>query len=100
MQAAAEEQMENEEKALAAQTAEETRRIWGYAQLEMDNVARRARHELKVFAADLAVSLARQSMRIDESIDQELIQGFTNQLEHRQATASTTTEVSVQAAKV
>jgi F0F1-type ATP synthase membrane subunit b/b' len=100
MQAAAEEQMENEEKALAAQTAEETRRIWGYAQLEMDNVARRARHELKVFAADLAVSLARQSMRIDESIDQELIQGFTNQLEHRQATASTTTEVSMQAAKV
>jgi F0F1-type ATP synthase membrane subunit b/b' len=53
-----------------------------YSQFEIDRAAQRARHELKAFAADLAVSLARQSIRIEARTDQELVKGFIEGLKH------------------
>jgi len=96
IQAAAEAGMENEDQALLAATAEDSRRILEYAEHEIVLAAQRARRELKAFAADLAVSIARQSIRIDEKTDQDLIRAFVKELEHRGETAETTLETSTQ----
>jgi F-type H+-transporting ATPase subunit b len=94
IQAVAEAGMENEEQALLAATAEDTRRILEYSEQEIGLAAQRARHELKAFAADLAVSIARQGIRIDERTDQDLIRTFVKELEHRDEIAETTPETS------
>jgi F-type H+-transporting ATPase subunit b len=96
IQAAAEAGIRNEEQALLAATAEDTRRILEYSEQEIGASAQRARHELKAFAADLAVSLARQSIRIDERTDQDLIRAFVKELEHSDEIAETTSESSAQ----
>jgi F0F1-type ATP synthase membrane subunit b/b' len=94
--AAAEAGMENEEQALLAATAEDTRRILEYSEHEIVLAAQRARRELTAFAADLAVSIARQRIRIDERTDQDLISAFVNELEHHDEIAETTLETSTQ----
>src|SRR5262249_53916117 len=66
MQALAESEMNYEEQALSVRTAEDIRRIMEYSQSEIDRAGRRARHELKAFAAGLAVSLARESIQINK----------------------------------
>jgi len=97
IQAAAEAGMENEEQALLAATTEDTRRILEYAEREIAFAAQRARCELKAFAADLAVSIARQRIRLDERTDQDLIRAFVNELEHRDEIAQRTPETSTHA---
>jgi F0F1-type ATP synthase membrane subunit b/b' len=77
----AEAQMKNEERLLSARTIEDIRRITEYSKSEIDRAAQQARDELKTFAAVLAVSLARQSMRVDERTDQKLVKGFIEGLE-------------------
>ena len=94
IRAAADAEMENEEQALLASTAEDTRRILEYSEHEIAFSAQRARRELRAFAADLAVSIARQSMRIDERTDQDLIRAFVKELEHIDEFAQTTLEPS------
>jgi hypothetical protein len=42
--------------------------------------AKLAHRELKAFAADLAVSLAKKQIRVDPSTDQALMRSFTEQL--------------------
>jgi F0F1-type ATP synthase membrane subunit b/b' len=96
IQAAAEAGMENEEQASLAATAEDTRRILEYAEQEIAVAAQRARRELKTFAADEAVSIARQSIRIDERTDQDLIRAFVTELKHCHETAERTMETSTQ----
>jgi F0F1-type ATP synthase membrane subunit b/b' len=96
IQAVAETGMENEEQALLAATAEDARRILEYSQHEIGVAARRARHELKAFAADMAVSIARRSIRIDERTDRDLIRAFVKELEHSDEFAQTTLETSTQ----
>ena len=81
IQAVAEAGMENEHQALLAATAEDTRRILECSERAIGLAAQRARHELRAFAADLAVSIARQSIRIDERTDQDLIRAFVKELE-------------------
>jgi F-type H+-transporting ATPase subunit b len=76
IQERAEAQMKNEEQILCATTNADIRRIMEYSQFEIDRATQQARHELKVFAGTLAVSLARQSIRINEISDQELVEGF------------------------
>jgi F0F1-type ATP synthase membrane subunit b/b' len=93
MQVVAEAGMEDEEQALLEATAEDTRRILEYSEHEIGATAQRARHELKAFAADLAVSIARQSILIDERTDQDLIRAFVKELEHSDEFAQTTLEV-------
>jgi F0F1-type ATP synthase membrane subunit b/b' len=97
IQAVAEAGMENEEQALLAATAEDARRILEYSQHEIGVAAHRARHELKAFAADLAVSIARQSIRIDEETDRDLIRAFVKELEYSDDIAQRTPETSMHA---
>jgi F0F1-type ATP synthase membrane subunit b/b' len=82
--------MENEVQALLAATTEDTRRILEYSEHEIGLAAQRAGHELRVFAADLAVPIARQAVHIDERTDQNLIKAFAKELGHRDETAQTT----------
>jgi F-type H+-transporting ATPase subunit b len=72
----AEAQMKNEERILCATTNADIRRIMEYSQFEIDRAAQQARYELRVFAGTLAVSLARQSIRINETSYQQLVEGF------------------------
>ena len=81
IQALAEAGMDNEEQALLAATAEDTRRILEYSEREIGAAAQRAQRELRTFAGDLAVSIARQSIRIDERTDQDLIRAFVKELD-------------------
>ena len=76
----AEAQMKNEERLLTERMTEDIRRIMDDSKFEIDRAAEGARHELKAFAADLAVSLARESMQIDKQTDQALVKGFTEAL--------------------
>jgi len=72
----------NQEQILGTRTTSDIRRIMEYAKFEIDRAAQRARDDLKASTAGLAVSLARQSIRIDERSDQELVRGFIEGLSH------------------
>jgi F0F1-type ATP synthase membrane subunit b/b' len=84
IQERAEAQMSNEEQILRARTAEDMRRIMEYSQSEIDRAAQRAGHELKALAADLSVSLARESIQINNRTDEELVKGFIEGLGHQE----------------
>ena len=74
-------QIEKQEQALLAAAEEEHRRISENVQREVAGAAERTRNELKEFAADLAVSIARQVIQMDESTDQYLIRAFVTALD-------------------
>jgi F0F1-type ATP synthase membrane subunit b/b' len=74
-------QIEKQEQASLAAAQEEHRRISENVQREVAGAAERARNELKEFTADLAVSIARQVMHMDESTDQHLIRAFVTALD-------------------
>jgi F-type H+-transporting ATPase subunit b len=80
MRAQAEKEALLEEAKIKAAAEEEARRIIESAGQEIAAAAKTARRELKVFAADLAVSLATNNIRIDEPTDQALVRGFAQQL--------------------
>jgi len=84
MQALAESEMNYEVQALSVRTAQDIRRIMEYSQSEIDRAGLRARHELKAFAAGLAVSLARESIQINKMTDKQLLKGFIEGLGHQQ----------------
>jgi F0F1-type ATP synthase membrane subunit b/b' len=81
IQASAEAQAKQEEQLMLGKTAEDVRRILGYSEREIGAAVRHARNELRAFAANLAVSIAHQSMRIDEKTDQNLIGAFVSELQ-------------------
>src|SRR5215467_9407965 len=89
MQALAEVEMGYEEQVLSAKMADDIRRIMEYSQSEIDRAAQRARHELKAFAADLAVSLARESIHLDKRTDEKLVKGFMEGLGNQQSAQTT-----------
>jgi F0F1-type ATP synthase membrane subunit b/b' len=62
-------------------TAEDVRRILENSERAIGAAVRHARNELTAFAANLAVSIALQSMRIDEKTDQNLIGAFVSELQ-------------------
>ena len=69
------------EEARIRQAAEEDKqKIVQGAEAEIDAISRNARRELKGFAASLAVDLAAQKLRIDDSTDHALIREFAEQL--------------------
>lgn len=80
LHARAEAEMKYEEEILMAGTTEAIRRTLEYSKLQIDQSALRGRRELRVFAADLAVFFARQSIRIDESLDQKLVGSLVEKL--------------------
>jgi len=81
IQASAEAQGKQEEQLMLAKTAEDVRRILEDSEREIEAAVRHARNELMSFAANLAVSIAHQSMRIDEKTDQNLIGAFVSGLQ-------------------
>ena len=88
--------LKHEEQALQAETVEDTRRIMRYAEDEIMVAAQRARRELKTFAADLAISIARHSMRIDKKTDHDLLRTFIKGVQRSGELSETTTEASAQ----
>jgi len=81
IQASAEAQVKQEEQLMVGKTAEDVRRILENSEREIGVAARHARIELRAFAANLAVSIAHQSMRIDEKTDHNLIGAFVSELQ-------------------
>ena len=80
MRWAAEQEAANEEMRIKAAAEEDARKIVESAEQEILAAAKLARRELKAYAADLAVSLAKKQIRVDPSTDQGLMRSFTEQL--------------------
>ena len=80
MRAQAEEEAAAEDHRIEAAAAEDARKIVESAQQEIAAAAKSARRELKEYAANLAVSLAKKQIRVDDSTDQVLIRYFAQQL--------------------
>jgi F-type H+-transporting ATPase subunit b len=80
MQAKAEKEALAEEARIQAAAEQDTRRIVESAEQEIIAAAKSVRRELTAYAADLAVSLAKQRIQVDPPTDQALVRGFTQQL--------------------
>jgi F0F1-type ATP synthase membrane subunit b/b' len=80
IQAGAEAQMKQEEQLMLGETAADVHRILENSEREIGAAVRQARHQLKAFAANLAISLAQQAMVIDEKTDEDLIGAFVTEL--------------------
>lgn len=96
IRARAETEMNHEEQILNVRASEDVRRITEYSQPEIARLAQRARSELKAFAGGLAVSLARESIRIDKRTDQDLVKGFIEGLQPSYEHAPTTAQPPMQ----
>ena len=70
----------SEEQRVMAAAEEERRRIVESAEQEIGRAASNARRELKVYAAELAVRLAEQKIRISEGTDEMLVRRFASGL--------------------
>jgi F0F1-type ATP synthase membrane subunit b/b' len=57
-----------------------THRILENSERDIEAAVRQARNQLRAFAANLAVSLAQQSMLIDEKTGRDLIGAFVTEL--------------------
>jgi F-type H+-transporting ATPase subunit b len=80
MRWAAEQEAASEEMRIKAAAEEDARKIVESAEQEIMAAAKLARRELKAYAADLAVSLAKKQIRVDSTTDQGLMRSFTEQL--------------------
>ncbi len=80
MRATAEQEVAAEEARIQAAAEEDTRKVVEAAEQEIAAAAKLARRELKTYAAELAVSLASQQLRIDNETDQALVRSFSEQL--------------------
>jgi F-type H+-transporting ATPase subunit b len=81
MQATAESSAAAEEERIKAAAEEDARRIVESAQQDIAAAARTARRELTAHAADLAVTLAGQQIRIDARTDEALVRRFAKDLD-------------------
>ncbi len=80
MQRTAEQEASAEEARIQAAAEQDRRKIVEAAQQEIAAAAKAARRDLKVYAADLAVDLARRQIRVDKATDQALVRSFAEQL--------------------
>jgi F-type H+-transporting ATPase subunit b len=80
MRVAAEKEAAAEEQRIKAAAAEDARKIIESSEQEIAMAAKAARRELKAFAADLAVSLAKKQIHVDPATDQALLRNFAQQL--------------------
>jgi F-type H+-transporting ATPase subunit b len=69
-----------EEARIKAAVEEEKRKIVESAQQEIAAAAKAARRNLTAYAADLAVGLAKNQIRVDSNTDQTLVRNFAVQL--------------------
>ena len=80
MRREAEENARAEEQRIQAEVEEERSRIVSSAEQEITAASGAARRELKAYAAELAVDLARKKIRVERDTDQMLVREFTSQL--------------------
>jgi len=80
MRVTAEQEAATEEHRIQAAAEEDAERIVATAEQEITAALRSARRELKSYAADLAVSLAKNQIHVDAKTDRELVQNFAQQL--------------------
>ena len=80
MRAAVEKEAAADEQRIRASAEEEAHRIAGSAGEEIAAAAKAARRELTAYAAELAVSLAAQQVRVDGPTDQSLVRHFGENL--------------------
>jgi F-type H+-transporting ATPase subunit b len=80
MQASAEKEAASEEARIKAAAEQDARRIVSSAEQEIAAAVKSARRELTAYAADLAVSLAKKQIHVDDPTDQALVRGFAQQL--------------------
>jgi len=88
MREAAEREAAAEEARIREAAGEDTRKVVESAEQEIAAAAKAARRELKAFAAELAVTMARQQIRIDAPTDQALVRTFSEQLGAAQGNGS------------
>jgi F-type H+-transporting ATPase subunit b len=69
-----------EEARLQAAIEEDRKKIVLSSQQEIEAAAAQARRELKVYAADLAISLAEKKINVDEATDKALVRNFVAQI--------------------
>lgn len=75
-----EENARAEEERIQAEVEEERSRIVSAAEQEIAAASGSARRELKAYAAELAVDLARKKIKVERDTDQMLVRDFTSQL--------------------
>jgi F-type H+-transporting ATPase subunit b len=80
MRASADQEAAAEEARIQAAAQEDARKIVESAEQEIVAAGKQVRRELTVYAADLAVSLAKKQIHVDASTDQQLVRGFADQL--------------------
>ena len=80
MRREAEENARAEEQRIEAEVEEERSRIVSAAEQEIAAASGSARRELKAYAAELAVDLARKKIKVGRDTDQMLVREFTSQL--------------------
>ena len=80
MQSTAEKEAREEEARIRTAADEDGRKIVEAAQQEIAASTKAARRELKGYAADLAVALARRRIRVDNTTDQALVRRFADRL--------------------
>ncbi len=69
-----------EEQRIQQQAAEDAKHVVEAAEQEIAAAAKSARRDLKVFAADLAVSLAENKISVDRDTDENLVKSFVDKL--------------------
>ncbi len=80
MRTAAESEAALEEEKIRQAAELEKKKIVEGAESEIASAAKLARRELKIFAADLAVSLAEKRIHVDTETDRALVGNFVSQL--------------------
>jgi F-type H+-transporting ATPase subunit b len=80
LKAQAEADFKIEEQRIQQQAAEDAKHVVEAAEQEISAAAKSARRELRVFAADLAVSLAERKIAVDRDTDEGLVKTFVDQL--------------------
>ena len=81
IKAAGERESATEEERMRAAAEEDKRKVVDAAEAEIAAIARSARHDLKRFAASLAVDIASRKIKVDDHIDQALVREFVTRLE-------------------
>jgi F-type H+-transporting ATPase subunit b len=78
--ATADREIAEEEGRVRAAAEEEAQRIVEAAGQEIDAAAKAARRDLTSYAADLAVSLAKRQIHVDQSTDEALVRQFSSRI--------------------
>jgi F-type H+-transporting ATPase subunit b len=80
IKAGAEREGAAEEERIHAAADEDKQKVVAAAESEIAAITRSARHDLKTFAASLAVDIAAHKIKVDDATDQALVRNFAGHL--------------------